>query len=577
MRMRKIYNFNFKNNIIFIIILFAFILRFFELGKMPPSLNWDEVSHGYNAYSILKTGMDEWGKPYPIIFRAYGDYKLPVYIYFTSILEFFLGTKSISVRIPSAISGVGLVFLTYLITLKLFKGVFSKNSTYTLALLSSFLVSIEPWTFFLSRAAFEANVALFLIVFGVYLFLVGLERKIYLVFSIISFGLSVWTYNSARVFVPLLLLTLVAVYYRDIFKILKKEIFYLRLLFFLFLLFFTPMFYQLASPSGQARYSKVSIIDEGAIEKINELRTNSKYPLVLTKILYNRPLFFIKSFIFNWISHFSLGFLFFNGGSNYQFNVPSHGILYFVNLPFFIIGFVFVLKKSLEKRKNFLIILIWFLIAPVASSLTRESPHTLRASTMIPIPMILSSIGFFIFWSAFPKVKKFVLIFYVFLIFIFAERYLFLYFENYKKNYSWVWQYGYHEAVSFLKENYDKYDKIIFSKVYGEPHEFILFYWPWNPLKYIEDDNLTRFYQSGWFWVDSFDKFYFVNDWDIPKDESENFKLESGKIVSCSESYLSCLLVTSPDNFPKGFSKLYTINFLDGRKAFEIYEKRSSL
>ena len=43
------------------IIILAFILRFYKLGQIPPSLDWDETAHGYNAYSILKTARDEYG------------------------------------------------------------------------------------------------------------------------------------------------------------------------------------------------------------------------------------------------------------------------------------------------------------------------------------------------------------------------------------------------------------------------------------------------------------------------------------------------------------------------------------
>ena len=83
-------------------------------------------------------------------------------------------------------------------------------------------------------------------------------------------------------------------------------------------------------------------------------------------------------------------------------------------------------------------------------------------------------------------------------------------------------------ATKNIKENYDKYDKIIITKKHGEPHEFLLFFWPWDSQKYQDDPNLIRFEQSNWFWVDRFDKFYFVNDWEIPKEEGV-FVLESEK------------------------------------------------
>ena len=72
-----------------LIVAAGFALRLAAINLIPPSLNWDEVSLGYNAYSLLKTGRDEWGTVLPTIFRAYGDYKLPIYIYLATLSPFF--------------------------------------------------------------------------------------------------------------------------------------------------------------------------------------------------------------------------------------------------------------------------------------------------------------------------------------------------------------------------------------------------------------------------------------------------------------------------------------------------------
>ena len=85
-----------------LITLLAGLLRFWDLGSMPPSANWDEISHGYNAYSLLQTGQDEWGRSFPLIFRAFGDYKLPLYIYLTVIPVFLFGLNVFAVRFVSA-------------------------------------------------------------------------------------------------------------------------------------------------------------------------------------------------------------------------------------------------------------------------------------------------------------------------------------------------------------------------------------------------------------------------------------------------------------------------------------------
>lgn len=567
-----------KRFLLLFIALIALGSRITQVDRLPPSLNWDEVSHGYNAYSILTTGKDEWGFVLPSIFRAYGDYKLPVYIYLTSLSVLLFGLSPFAVRLPSVLAGVGTVVFTYFLVLELYsreKIKESKIDREILAAVSSFLVAVEPWSLFASRAAFEANLSLFFIVSGVYFFLKGFQKPSHFLLSSLFLGLSVWTYNSARIFVPILILVLFLIYWKDLVKVFKKD---KKLSFYCLLVtafFFVPMFYQLLTPVGRVRFSKVAILDSGAISQIIESRQSSDLNPFLTRLLYNRPTYFIQNFISNWAKHFTCSFLFFKGGTHYQFSLPGHGLLYLINLPFFFIGWLVLLKQSFKKDRVSLFLLTWLFLAAIPSSLTREAPHVLRSIVMLPIPMVATAIGLmsFVSWLERRKLniaRKFFLIFYILILFVFIGNYLNKYFTEYRRVFSWAWQYGYKETVDYLKGNYGKYDKIIFTKKYGEPHEFILFYWRWRPRDYINDERLVRFYQSEWYWVDRFDKFYFVNDWDIPK-EGQLFVLESGETLECTRD-VRCILVTSPGNFPKTWKHLKTVNFLDGQPAFEIYE-----
>jgi len=553
-----------KNNSLFLlIVLLAIALRFAGIEKVPPALNWDEISHGYNAYSILKTGKDEWGAVLPTIFRAYGDYKLPVYIYLTALSEAIFGLTALAVRLPGVLAGIVTVVFTYFLARKLFNP--------KVALLSSLLVAIEPWSLFLSRGAFEANLALALILPGFYFFLKGLKESKYLVLATFLLGLSVWTYNSARIFVPLMIAATKILYWKDLRVLWKKAKVHLFFTSAIAIIFFVPMFWQLIGPAGQARYGKVAIIDEGAIAQINDSRALSKYSSSISRIIYNKGTYFGSRFVKNYFSHFSLDFLASRGGTHYQFSLPGHGLIYGVNIVFFLVGLIWLLKS---RKKESFFVLAWLLLSPIPSSLTREAPHVLRAITMLPVPMLITAIGFssFLDWARKRKFsQKVATIIYLVVLFLFTEGYLTQYFENYPKDYSWSWQYGYQDVVSYAKEVYGDYDKIVVTKKYGEPHEFLLFFWPWEPEMYRNDPNLIRFEQSGWFWVDKFDKFYFVNDWEIPKEKGV-FVLESKKEVVDCTGKIKCLLITSPGNYPVGWEKLKTINFLDGTGAFEIYE-----
>jgi 4-amino-4-deoxy-L-arabinose transferase-like glycosyltransferase len=78
--------------------------RLYRLSSYPPLL-WDEAALGYNSYSILKTGRDEFGQVLPLIFKSFGDYKPGLYIYLTLPFVKLLGLSVLSVRLPGVIFG----------------------------------------------------------------------------------------------------------------------------------------------------------------------------------------------------------------------------------------------------------------------------------------------------------------------------------------------------------------------------------------------------------------------------------------------------------------------------------------
>src|SRR5689334_25153800 len=110
-----------KRFILLILVVFlAAILRFWHLTLVPPALNSDEVAIGYNAYSILKTGKDEYNIPHPLTFRSFDDYKMPVYVYMVAVSMAVLVFNDFAVRFPSALFGTFTVFIVYFLSLELF-------------------------------------------------------------------------------------------------------------------------------------------------------------------------------------------------------------------------------------------------------------------------------------------------------------------------------------------------------------------------------------------------------------------------------------------------------------------------
>ncbi len=560
-----------KKNIFFIIlgviIVLGFLLRIVYLSGIPPALSWDEISHGYNAYSILKTGADQWGQKLPLInFRAYGDYPLPINLYLTIPSILIFGLSEFSIRFPHAILGVLTIVATYYLA-------YAITKRRSLSLLASFLVAIEPWTFFTSRIVLQQNISIFLLVAAMASFFNRQKNKYLLPLSLVLLFLSLFAYHSTRIFSPMILVAAVVIYRDDFKSLFKKGGFLFAFLISVILAFLVLAAAIILEPSARARGQWLFIINQSAVNRIIENRNNSKLPTAISKIVYNRPTYFVSQFTKNHLEYFSPQFLFMSGGTQYQYSLPGYGLSYLINLPFFYLGLLILLKRAKDGRKDYRLLLAWLLLSPIPGAITNEHFAVTRVSTMLPLPQFLSVIGLFavidyLSRNKLAKYKGFLFAAYFIGIFLFAESYLYNYFGQYSKTYSWAWQYGYKQAVSYAKENYGKYDKIIVTKKYGEPHEFFLFYWPWDPAKYQSDTNAIRFYQSGWYWVDRFDKFYFVNDWQIPK-SGETFVLESKGKVDCTNA--KCLFITSPGNYPLGWKKLETINFLDKSPAFEIY------
>lgn len=559
-----------KNTYLFLVVTLAFVLRVVAIAKIPPSLNWDEISHGYNAYSILKTGKDQWGQIFPLVnFRAYGDYPLPLNLYLTIPPILIFGLNEFSIRFPHVLFGLLTVLASYFLCLGL-----TKNKK--LSLFVSFLVAIEPWTVFTSRIVLQQNLSVMLLVISAAFFVNRNNNKNFTFYSLLSLFLSLFAYHTTRIFSPILLVMTVFIFRSEVISLFKQTSLFKKILFLSLPLFLIVSLFILLEPNARARSQWLFIVNQASINKIIEARQKSDLSDNLKRIIYNRPTYFITQFTKNYLGYFSPQFLFLRGGTQYQYSLPNWGLSYIVNLPFFYLGLLALLRKAMGGDKKYQFILLWLMLSPIAGSITSEQFAVTRASLMIPLPQILSGIGLFSTLTLLNrksrKARQLLVVIYSISLLATASGFYFSYFKYYSVVYSEAWQYGYKEVVSYIKVNYQDYDKVIVTKNYGEPHEYLLFFWPWDPQQYLKDPNKITFYQSGWWWVDRFDKFYFVNDWQVVGSDRYEFVQESKGVVRCVDT--QCLLITSPGNVPEGWKKLKTINFLDGKAAFEIYDNK---
>lgn len=528
-----------------LIIIFATILRFWALGQVPPSPDWDEVSLGYNAYSIIHTGRDEYGKLFPFIFRSFDDYKPALYAYLVIPFIRLFDLNIFAVRLPSALLGIISVIAVFFLV----KEIIKKDS---IALLSSFLLAISPWHIQFSRIAFESNAGLSLNILWVLIFIKGLKRYWLLIPAAFIAGLNIYVYQSDKVFTPLLAIAVVLIYREKLFSISKK---YLLTAFVVGAVVVLPMIiYTLTDKNALARQKGVSIFNSGTTdltESSKKILIDSQNNDFLGLFLDNRRIQFTRSIVFGYISHFDLNWLFIKGDEA-RHHAPNMGLMYLWELPFLLAGLYVFIFGNIDKKSK-LLILSWFLIAPIPASVTGGVPHAVRTLNFLPTFQIFTAIGVINVLSLISSIrfKSILIVSYLLFIVLNVFYYLNQYFVQQNYFNSKEWQYGYEKVIPIIEKNQKKYDKIVISnqEPMDQSYMFFLFYLKYSPLSYQKETKDS----SGGF-----------------RENHKFGKYEFRPIVWGKEDRASNLFIGRPADFPFGANVLETVNYLDGKEAIKI-------
>jgi 4-amino-4-deoxy-L-arabinose transferase-like glycosyltransferase len=484
-----------KYILLMLILILASILRLWQLGQVPISPDWDEVALGYNAYSVLKTGRDEYGIRFPLSLRSYDDYKPPLYMYLTVPSVALFSLNSWSVRLPSALAGIVAIWGTYLLVgelmnygLGIINGKTKKptNLNRYIPLLSALLLTVSPWHLQFSRIAFEANIGLTINIWAVYFVLKGIVKKSFLIPGSILLGLGLYAYHSERIFLPLLTILVIIIFHTEIFRY-KKYLFVPVIAGFLTI---SPLFGIFTDKNTLLRLKGTSsLADQTGLlaQNVSWLTEDKLHHDIIGIILDNRRFVWAKTIISGYLSHYSLSWWFING-DNPRHHAPDTGMLYLWELPFLFIGMYQLLKN---KSKATWLIFSWFLIAPVAASPTTELPHAIRTLVFLPTFQIFTSLGIIRSFSTLKNNRTFwvtllISAYTVFIVFNIAY-YFEMYYKQMNHDVSDYWQYGYKQAVDYTVRNKNKYQKIVVSTKLEQPYMFFLFYLNYDPKRYLAE------------------------------------------------------------------------------------------
>jgi hypothetical protein len=539
--------------IVYIIAAIAFVLytRLWGLLTVPPSLYWEEVALGYDAYSILHTGMDHHGNRFPIIaFESFGDWKPSLYFYYLVPFVWLFGLSDLAVRSGAVAVGIASALLI---------GVLARQLKLP-AWLAIALVGLSPWAIQFSRAAWEVHLATLLLlaglIGGVHTLKTG--KGAWLVFSAAAFGFSMYAYHAARVIAPLSFELVLGLYLfqdssaRSPVKLLRNGLQKLAKIPSLWAamavmaLFLVPLL--LPALSGDqavvSRFQSTSIFsDISIIEESNSLKDMSGNSLA-ARLLYHRYVLFGREILANIFSYTTLDYLVLRGDENLRHSTGFSGILNHIDILFLAAG-LYVWIRNMNRYRA--LALAFVCISLIPASISTANPHALRTLSMYPVILLLIAQGI----VAVYRRLKLALNSYArldqpsaqrvaagLLVVVYMANFM-LFWRYYTKVYpvqaASEWQYGYAQLVSHLPTD----RPVAVSRSYGRPAMYYWFYSQTPPAEVQSWEAQAKKEQSEF---TSFKNIAFFSD-------VRSVALEGGTLIAGPPHEIEPLLAEYPDIF----------------------------
>lgn len=500
------------------ILILAAVLRFWNLSNVPPTASMDEASIGYNAYSVLKTGKDEYGE-FPLISqRGYDDWRRSTYLFLTIPFVAALNLQVVAVRLPATILSIITIWAVYNIVLY----IFAKRSSQAIltALTSSLFLAISPWHAYISRLGHESNAYLSFFVFGLLAFLFFFQRKKNIFVSIVFFTLSMISYYAGQVFIPVFIAGLIVIY-RDQLKSLvisnKKSL----LTVVVCSLALIPLVLFIFSPANLIRYQGTSTFDFSQKKIVNA-----------------------KIFVNNYISHFKPTWLFTNSG-NESFKVPNMGLVYTWELPLVLLGIFSLVRSKIEGNSKKLLFL-WLLLSPLPAAIATQAPHAMRSYALAPVLSILAGFGFTYVLTRLTRIKNLTFILLCILVIVSLKSFYINYFGIFPKEQSKSFHYALSKAIPFVLVNQNRYERIVFSNRDNLYQSYMVF------LYYSRFDTLT--YQN----LGGTGSGGFAETHHFSKYEFRPIQWEADKHLQ------KTLFIGNPSEFSDGANVIQQFRYLDG-------------
>jgi len=556
-----------KKHFLVLILIAAAALRILWLKDYPPGFTPDEASFGYDAYSILKTGKDQWGHPFPLVFESFGDFKSPLYTYLAIPTVFIFGLNEFSVRLPNAILGTAAVYLVFLLTRKIkeISGMKNDNGMLKPEIVAAFLLAFSPWHIMMSRGAFEANLTTFLLPLAIYLFLKGLEKPKFLAWSALVFGLNIFSYHAAKLVTPLVLATLLVVFQDSLKKLKNKQVLVPAVI----LTFFVVVFAITVAQGSSTRAADVNIfkgtVGSSSMERLHAV--DEGLPDEMSRIFHNKVVVGIRRFSSNYIQYMSTLFLFAQGPAEGTYGMmPGRGVFYWPEVILFIGSFIFIVKR--KPGKIFLPLFVWLFTAPIPAALAVGPGYSANRSViLLPVVQIFLAFGLnevllLLNTNFIARYKKLImtsfgLVWAVLFVFFLED-----YFLQSPYKIDKAMNYGNIEVARWVVENDDGFKEFVITKKLSEPHIYFAFAGKIDPEVYQKYSSSWDYKGVNVGWVDQ-----------IPSYSLERYTFRN--IDWNSDGLRSAILVGRAEDFPDGVVPIKTFYYPNGNISLLVVDPQS--
>ncbi len=427
---------------------------------VPGGLNQDEASMLYDAYSLLKFGVDRNGTSFPVYFEAWGDGQNALLTYLTIPFIAMFGMNVFTARIVSLLFSIGSIFAFYYLLKLLFKN-------QRLALVGMAFFAICPYTIMISRWGLESNLLPHMLLYSAIFLVKAYDKLEYLFPACILFGLSLYAYAISYLYIPLILICFY-LYFIIKKKINKHNLWIFILSNVILFLIALPLILFL-----MVNYGWIGEINIGAISihKMRALRVDeigfNNFLLNLRSLL---KIFIFQNDNFHHNSFFNLGFM------------------YILSIPFFIYGLILNIKNIYKHKCKFcdFFILVMFLCALLLSTLIAR-PNVNKINIIWLSVLFYISYGLYNFIVNNKLVRILTMVSFALLFGCFSG----LYFTHYNEVISPEFNKGMQECISYAKNITDNNDTIYFSNCLREPYIYCLIVDHKDPYEFLETRNIV--------------------------------------------------------------------------------------